>query len=67
MKQRRAVNLQDSAETLYWTTVIDQRNPAKYNADIYFRKALGVVTDWIKETAVVVVEPNSDPFKAVFG
>jgi hypothetical protein len=51
----------------YWTTLLEERNENKYNADIYFRKALGVVTDWIKETAVVVVEPSGDPFKAVFG
>lgn len=66
----------------YWTTVIDQRDENKYNADIYFRKALSVVTEWIKDTTVLKIKPKGilertfskltsvpyeeDPFKAVF-
>lgn len=64
----------------YWTTVIDQRSENKYKADIYFRKALSVVTDWIKETVDLEIKPkglieralykvisnSQDPFNEVF-
>jgi len=43
----------------YWTTVIDNRDQNKYCDDIYFRKALGLVMDWIKETTTLKIKPKN--------
>lgn len=76
MKQMRIMDIN------YWTTVIDQRDENKFKDDIYFRKALSLITEWIKDTMTLKIKPKNlfertfnklttppneeDPFKAVF-